>query len=282
MEEEPVFPPDAGASTQNLRAVTDDGAAQPTNRVENEFGGRPMFRDESPAGPTGSTTAEIDLSEIDDDYGGGGRPFPKMLLLVAGFVAILLIGGGGAFLIATSGASDADLAAGEAPETPVALETGDLFPDSIDVAGRSYTLSTTDDTDECQTAAHGGYGGVLTENNCQQIVRATYVNEESSTAVTVGIAAMGSPEEAQAAERAQDLGSAKWFAGLQGEDGSGAERMDVAGGHGSGARWGPYLVFSLAAASDGRVNDSRTEELAEISEGFLDLPLNSLGEIVGE
>ncbi|MUL42397.1 hypothetical protein FZ103_14615 [Streptomonospora sp. PA3] len=93
---------------------------------------------------------------------------------------------------------------------------------------------------------------------------------------------MGSPEEAQAAERAQDLGSAKWFAGLQGEDGSGAERMDVAGGHGSGARWGPYLVFSLAAASDGRVNDSRTEELAEISEGFLDLPLNSLGEIVGE
>ncbi|WP_156001676.1 hypothetical protein [Streptomonospora sp. PA3] len=56
----------------------------------------------------------------------------------------------------------------------------------------------------------------------------------------------------------------------------------MAGGHGSGARWGPYLVFSLAAASDGRVNDSRTEELAEISEGFLDLPLNSLGEIVGE
>ncbi|GAA4951275.1 hypothetical protein GCM10023224_39680 [Streptomonospora halophila] len=286
VEEEPLFPADAGASTQNMNAVADDGATQNVNRVEDDFGGRPMFRDDSSAGPGGHSTAEIDLSDIGDDYdyGGGGRrslPGGNTLLLVAGFVAILLLGGGGAFFIATSGAgSDADLAAGEAPETPTDLETGDLFPESVDVAGESFTLSTTDDTDECQTAAHGDYGEVLTDNNCQQIVRATYVGEDGATAVTVGIAAMGSPEEAQAAEQEQDLGSAQWFAGLKGEEGGGAERMGVAGGHGSGARWGPYLAFSLAAASDGRVNESRADEMAEVSEGFLDVPLNSLGENV--
>ncbi|MDT0303221.1 hypothetical protein [Streptomonospora wellingtoniae] len=283
VDEEPLFPADAGASTQNMNAVADDGATQNVNRVEDDFGGRPMFRDDSRAGAGGHSTAEIDLSDIDDDYGGGRRNLlGGNMLLVAGFVAILLLGGGGAFFIATSGAgSGADLAAGEAPDTPTDLETSDLFPESVEVAGQSFTLSTTDDTDECQTAAHGDYGDVLTGNNCQQIVRATYVGEEDgTTAVTVGIAAMGSPEEAQTAEQEQDLGSAQWFAGLKGEEGSGAERMGVAGGHGSGARWGPYLAFSLAAASDGRVNESRADEMAEVSEDFLDVPLNSLGENV--
>ncbi|MFD0776416.1 hypothetical protein ACFQZ2_20980, partial [Streptomonospora algeriensis] len=284
VEEAPLFPPDAGASTQNMNAVSESDAARSGNRAGDEFGGRPMFREDSPAAPDGRTTAEIDLSEIDDDYGSGGaRSFlpNNMLLLVAGFVAVLVVGGGAAFLVATNGAgSDADLAAGEAPQTPAELETGDLFPDTVDVAENAYSLTTTDDTDECQTAAHGGYGEVLAGNNCVQIVRATYVAEDRSAAVTVGIAAMGSPEEAQAAQREQDLGSAQWFAGLQGEAGSGADRMDIAGGHGSGARWGPYQVFSLAAATDGRVNDERADELAGISEDFLDIPLESLGENV--
>lgn len=282
VEEEPLFPAGAGASTQNMNAVSDE-AAPSANRVGDEFGGRPMFRGDAPSGSGGHTTAEIDLSEIDDGYDSGSRSFlpNNMLLLVAGFVAVLVIGGGAAFLVATSGAgSDADLAAGEAPETPTELETGDLFPDTVDVAGQDYSLTTTDDTDECQTAAHGGYGEVLADNSCVQIVRATYVAEDQSAAVTVGIASLGSPEEAQAAEREQDLGSSQWFAGLQGEDGSGAERMDIAGGHGSGARWGPYQVFSLAATSDGRVNDGRADELAEISENFLGVPLKSLGESV--
>ncbi|GAA4903839.1 hypothetical protein [Streptomonospora salina] len=279
VEDEPLFPADSGASTQNMNAVSGDGAAS-ANRAGDEFGGRPMFRGDSPAGSDGHSTAEIDLSEIDDGYGGRDRSLlpTNTVLLVAGFVAVLALGGGAAFFVATSGAgSDADLAAGEVPDTPADLETGDLFPDTVDVAGQSYSLSTTDDTDECPTAAHGGFGEVLAENSCVQIVRATYVAEDASTAVTVGIAAMGSPEEAQAAEREQDLGSSKWFAGLQGEDGSGAERMDVAGGHGSGARWGPYQVFSLSASSDGRVNDDRADGMAEVSEDFLDVPLESLG-----
>ncbi|MFC6000370.1 hypothetical protein ACFPZ0_02370, partial [Streptomonospora nanhaiensis] len=282
VEEEPLFPADAGAQTQNINAVADEDATQAINKVDDEFGGRPMFRDDAaPRRKGGSTTAEIDLSAIadddDDDYGERSR-MPRVLMMAAGFLVLLLVAGGGAFFLATGGLGGSGGESADAPDTPATLETGDLFPNSVEVAGEPYTLSITDDTDACDTAAHGDYGGVLTDNNCQQIVRATYVNEDQTTAVTVGIAAMGSPDEAQSAQDAQDLGAAQWFAGLQGEEGSGAERMDIAGGHGAGARWGPYLLFSLAAGSDGRVNESRAEQMAEISEGFLEVPLESLGE----
>ncbi|MDA0565834.1 hypothetical protein LG943_16155, partial [Streptomonospora sp. S1-112] len=285
VEEAPLFPADAGAQTQHIGAVADEDATQAINRVEDDFGGRPMFRDEAPPRrKSGPSTAEIDLSAIgdddDDDYGGRSR-LPRTLLMAAGFLVLLLIAGGGAFFLATGGLGGSGGPAAEAPDTPATLETGDLFPNSVDVAGEPYTLSVTDDTDACDTAAHGDYGAVLTDNNCQQVVRATYVNEDQTTAVTVGIAAMGSPDEAQTAQDAQDLETTQWFAGLQGEEGSGAERMDIAGGHGAGARWGPYLLFSLAAGSDGRVNDSRADQMAEVSEGFLEIPLESLGEQSG-
>ncbi|MFC7744002.1 hypothetical protein ACFQXA_28000 [Nocardiopsis composta] len=48
VEEEPYFPDDAGAATQNMAAVGSDDATQAVPRVSDEFGGRPMFRDEAP------------------------------------------------------------------------------------------------------------------------------------------------------------------------------------------------------------------------------------------
>ncbi|WP_236700570.1 hypothetical protein [Allosalinactinospora lopnorensis] len=112
-------------------------------------------------------------------------------------------------------------------------------------------------------------------------MRAAYVNEDKTQAVTVGVAAMASPEDAEQAQDAQDLENAEWFAGLSGEDGSGAERMEFAEGHGSGAQWDRYLVFSLASTSDGRVSEDDRSQLTEISEGFAEVPYEGLDEYVG-
>ena len=60
--------------------------------------------------------------------------------------------------------------------------------------------------------------------------------------------------------------------------GSGAERMDIAGGHAASAVWGRYVVFSLAANADGRTPENEEPELAEISDHFVDVALSPLGE----
>ncbi|MFC4563535.1 hypothetical protein ACFO4E_16840 [Nocardiopsis mangrovi] len=292
VEEAPVFPPDAGAATQNMNAVVDDGATQAIPPVTAEYGGRQMFRDESPRG--GDATAEINLSGMDDytpppgpgrgsDRGsGGGLSTTAKVLMGVGFVVLLVAGGGGAFWVATSGGSGgAGIAGGDAPASPASLESGDLFPGDVEVAGQPYTLAITDDTTDCDTVAHGEYGQVLADNDCRQIVRATYVNEDATRAVTVGIAAMGTPEDAGAALEAQDPGEGEWFAGLAGQEGTGAERMAFAAGHGSGGQWGPYLLYSLAANSDGRAAAGQSDELSELSDDFVEVPMEPLAEQSG-
>jgi hypothetical protein len=287
VEAEPVFPADAGAATQNMNAVVDDGATQAIPPVTDDFGGRQMYRDAPRRSGGDPSTAEIDLSGL-DDYDeppsrrrGGGNG--KKVLIAVGFVALLAVGGGGAFLVATGGggSTDAGLTAEGAPDAPVTLETGGLFPEEVEVGGAPFTLAITDDTGDCDTAAHGDYGQALVDAQCQQIVRATYVNGDGTRAVTVGVAAMAGPEDAATAQDAQDLASGQWFAGLAGQDGSGAERMGYAAGHGTGGQWGPYLVFALAANADGRPAEGQADELADLGDGFVDAVLEPLGEQAG-
>ncbi|MBB6169952.1 hypothetical protein HNR23_000012 [Nocardiopsis mwathae] len=298
--DDPVFPADAGAATQSISAVVDDNATQAIPPVQDDFGGLPMFRDETRrSGATYERTAEIDLSAMDIDgeepagrdrgrrrSGSGSGSGKKGILLGAGFAVLLLLGGGGAFLIASGGGSaDPETGSGggavATPDAPVDLEPGAIFPDEVEVGGVTFTRVITDDTGEdCATAAHGDYGDVLTENDCRQLIRATYVSKEGDRAVTTGVAALPAPDKADAVRQAQDLDSADWFAGLKGNDG-GAERMGFAGGHASGAQWGPYLVFALAANSDGRAPEAADSDLAGLSDGFTGESLSSLSANVG-
>ncbi|TDQ51447.1 hypothetical protein [Actinorugispora endophytica] len=301
----PPVPDDA--ATQAIPPVREEpvGATQAIPPVYDDmFGGRPMFRDEVPPQRADSdSTAEIDLSGYDEydrgqrpgrgggggnrsggSRGRGGRD-SRILLMGAGFAALLVLGGGGAFLLATgggpdsgSGEYDVSLVSDESTD-PDTLKTGEIFAlETIEAGGETFTLLQTDDTEKCETTAHGDYGQVLTENDCRQVVRATYVNEDKTHAVTIGVAAMADSVGAQAATESQDLENTQWFAGLPGQDGSGAERLGIAGGHASGATWGRYMVFSLAATTDGRTPSGDRPELAEISELFIDVALAPLGE----
>ncbi|MFI6577666.1 hypothetical protein ACIBFB_17880 [Nocardiopsis sp. NPDC050513] len=248
---------------------------------------RPLYRDEVP-GDAGADTAQFDLQDF-DDYDGyadqgpspsrrsGGR---TRILLIAGFAALLVLAGGGAFLFARAG-SESDGSSGgggQAPDTPLSAES--LFPETVDIEGAgAFTRVTTDGTEECATAAHGGYGQVLADQDCAQVVRATYLNEDETRAVTVGVAALGTEDQAVTAQEGQDLVGADWFAGLAGEEGTSAERLGYSGGHASSGQWSNFLVFSLAANSDGTNAQEDSEvatELQAIGEGFLDEAFASL------
>ncbi|WP_239648620.1 hypothetical protein [Nocardiopsis chromatogenes] len=284
-------------ATQTIGAVPADGAAAPGAPASSEeFGGRPMFRDESPN--PGGTTAEIDLSEMEDlDPGprGRGRRGAGMrggtaakVLAGVGFLALLGVAGTAAFMLAGSGSTDGGgdggdgggAQAAEAPSDPQQLESGDLFPETLEIGGQEYTLALVDDTDDCATVGRGGYGAALDEAGCRQVIRATYVSDGGETAVTAGVAAMGSPDDAGAALEAQDLQAGDWFAGLKGTDGSGAEGMDTAPGIGSGGQWGPYLLFSYAANADGTPPGDGSD-LEDAAPGFVESTLGSLADQVG-
>ncbi len=285
VREEPVFPPDAMGATQHISAVPPSP------------GGRPLFRDEVPD-DAGVDTAQFDAQGVndydeydgyDDDYqyGDGGtdtRARKRRIMMIAGFAVLLVLAGGGTFLLATSmgsGGANAATVADEADD-PGALDAEALFPESMEVEGQgTFTRVAVEDTEDCAAGAHGDYGQVLADNECRQMVRASYLSEDEGHAVTVGVAAMPTGEEAAAAMEAQDLVATQWFAGLPGEEGSPAERLGHSGGHGSSGQWGRYLLFSLAANSDGTEEGGEGEsatELRAISEGFLQEAHTSLSD----
>ncbi|MFD6953069.1 hypothetical protein A6A08_00440 [Nocardiopsis sp. TSRI0078] len=292
--EEPVFPAEAMGATQHINAVPPDaaGATQHINAVPAAPGrgdDRPLFRDEVP-GDAGVDTAQFDVQSMNDyddydgydDYGhdGGGtdpRARRRLVLMIGGFALLLVVAGGGAFLLASGGGSgegaNAATVANEADD-PGALDPESLFPETMDIEGQgTFTRVAVEDTEDCAAGTHGGYGQVLTENECRQMVRASYLSEDEGHAVTIGVAAMPTSEEASAALDAQDLVGAQWFAGLPGEEGTPAERLGYSGGYGSSGQWGRYLLFSLSANSDGTEESGESEsatELRAISEGFFD------------
>jgi hypothetical protein len=272
------------------------GATQHISAVPSSPADRPLFRDEVPD-DAGVDTAQFDVQGLDDyddydgydgyQYGDDGadrRARKRRVMMIAGFAVLLVLAGGGTFLLATStGAGGAD-AATVADETddPGTLDAESLFPESVDVGEEgTFTRVAVEDTEDCAAGAHGDYGQVLADNECRQMVRASYLSEDEGHAVTVGVAAMPTDEEAAAAMEAQDLVAAQWFAGLPGEEGSPAERLGHSGGHGSGGQWGRYLLFSLAANSDGTEEGGESEsatQLRAISEGFLQEAHASLSE----
>ncbi|MFH8366207.1 hypothetical protein [Streptomyces sp. NPDC018031] len=80
------------------------------------------------------------------------------------------------------------------------LSAGTLFTDGKVVSnGRSYTKGPTGSTDSCASAAQGRLAGVLRENGCRRMFRATYTRD--GMAITVGIAVFDTKAAAEQAKR---------------------------------------------------------------------------------
>lgn len=151
---------------------------------------------------------EPDWAAMADHYDAQAKR-KRVLAIAGGMLAIGLVGGVTAFAwnsakptgsptaspaptgsVAASPSASAAPSASASPQVsePPPLHPDQLFAASLKIAGKPYNRVATDVQTICSKAVGGGLAGVLTENHCRQVLRATYSSGKVS--VTVGVAAL--------------------------------------------------------------------------------------------
>ncbi|WP_433419938.1 hypothetical protein ACQP1V_06880 [Microtetraspora malaysiensis] len=164
---------------------------------------------------------------------------------------------------------------------PGKLTLTETFPDArITLAGRSFKRVKVNVTDSCEQAAAGAFAEALKQRECRRVLRATYVDAKQRYAVTTGIAVLPSKEAALAVDRTKNLSGNLWFCGLNGDTGSGADRVAISGGYAAGMVWGRYIVFSYATYADGHTPTTKEQDLGPVSGAFRDHTAEVIGKRV--
>ncbi|SDH90263.1 hypothetical protein [Nonomuraea jiangxiensis] len=154
---------------------------------------------------------------------------------------------------------------------PQKLSLSEAFPKKkVSAAGTTFTRVKAGLESSCDKAAAGAFADALREQKCSRVLRATYVDSKRRYAVTTGIAVLPTKDAATAADAAKDLSHNVWFRPLPGADGSGGERVHIAGGYAAGLVWGRYIVFSYATHADGHTPEAKEKTLPEVSGAFRD------------
>ncbi len=164
---------------------------------------------------------------------------------------------------------------------PRKLTLAETFPDArITLAGRSFKRVKVSMTDSCEQAAAGTFADALKQQECRRVLRATYVDAKQHYAVTTGIAVLPTKDAALAVDKAKNLSGNLWFRGLNGDTGSGAERVAISGGYAAGMVWGRYIVFSYATYADGHTPGAKEQDLGPVSGAFRDHTAEVIGKRV--
>ncbi|MFD1542496.1 hypothetical protein [Nonomuraea guangzhouensis] len=154
---------------------------------------------------------------------------------------------------------------------PRKMSLSEAFPQKkIEANGAVFSKVKTDMTASCEKAASGPFADALRDQKCSRIVRATYVDSKRRYAVTTGIAVLPTKEAAMSADKAKNLGRNIWFRGLPAAEGTGGERVEIAGGYAAGLVWGRYIVFSYATYADGHTPGTKEKTLDKVSGAFRD------------
>ncbi|MEW9546757.1 hypothetical protein [Nonomuraea sp. NPDC050783] len=154
---------------------------------------------------------------------------------------------------------------------PQKLSLSEAFPKKkVSAAGTTFKRVKAVMETTCGKAATGAFAEALDAQKCTRVLRATYVDGKKRYAVTTGIAVLPTKEAATAADQAKDLAKNVWFRPLPGPEGSGGERVQIAGGYAAGLVWGRYIVFSYATHADGRNPSEKDKTLPKVSGAFRD------------
>ncbi|MEV4011330.1 hypothetical protein AB0J35_12570 [Nonomuraea angiospora] len=154
---------------------------------------------------------------------------------------------------------------------PQKLSLSEAFPKKkVSAAGTTFTRVKAAVETSCDKAATGEFADALKEQKCSRVLRATYVDGKHRYAVTTGIAVLPDKDAAIIADQSKNLSRNVWFRPLPGSDGSGGERVNIAGGYAAGLVWGRYIVFSYATYADGHTPESKEKTLPKVSGAFRD------------
>ena len=247
-----------------------------------------------PPGPGQAYPGADGAPPYDHGAPGGtpGGPGKRRLLLAGGMAAALVVVGAGSFLGVraltsgpdTPGSPAAQRTPSAGPSTPApppdggidsvrtdakAMTPEEAFPAaSVSAGGTTFTQVRATVLDGCKGAAKGGFATALRSAGCERVVGATYVDTDEKYAVTTGIAALPSKDDAARAARAADSRKGAWFAALPAKKGTGADKIDTAGGYAASLNWGRYIVFSYATYSDGHTPGAKDKHLVRLSQEF--------------
>ncbi|MFB9967370.1 hypothetical protein [Sinosporangium siamense] len=160
---------------------------------------------------------------------------------------------------------------------PRKMTVAEVFPSKkLEIGESTFVRIKTDLTNKCGKAAAGPFAKELSRQQCSRVLRATYVDKKQKYAVTTGIAVLPTHEAATAVNDLRNFKNNLWFRALPGKNGSGADRVHIAGGYASGYVWGRYIVFSYATHSDGRTPTDNDKPLGKISSAFRDTTASAL------
>lgn len=149
---------------------------------------------------------------------------------------------------------------------PRPLTLREAFPDRrIALAGRAYRRVAWHLDRNCARAANGDLGAALKKAGCSRVLRATFVDGSKTYAVTTGIVVLPTDDARKKAVKAIDIGHGVWFRPLAARSGTGAEKIEESSGLGTRVEIGRYIVFALAAYSDGHNPSGADKRLTRLS-----------------
>ncbi|MBP2704844.1 hypothetical protein JOL79_13570 [Microbispora sp. RL4-1S] len=248
----------------------------------------------SPSGSSAALPVPLRVERPAAGGGAGGGTVRRVLLAVCSVIVVAAIGTAAYYAYSEDPdqtASNGTSAAGggaPAPAGPQAsvppstvldsertdprkMTPAEAFPETkVTVAGRTYRRVKVEVVGSCGKSATGAFAGALDQQQCRQVLRATYVDGKHDYAVTTGIAVMPTKQAALTVDRAKDLAGNVWFRGMNAPKSTGADRVAISGGYAAGMVWGRYIVFSYATYADGHTPEAKDKSLAPISGGFRD------------
>ncbi|WP_407560584.1 hypothetical protein [Streptomyces sp. 184] len=244
-------------------------------------------------GPPGSGGPAPDWSALADSAAAERRRKRRLLTIVGGALATVVIAGAVAAAVVTTSGGDDDPSSGASdnrisgagsesgkgepsfssvapPPNPrdfIASADKDTAPLTVDsfypnakitVDGHTYERRATHSTDECASGASTKLGKVLTANDCERLLRATFTRD--GTAVTVGVAVFAAEGPAgRAAEQASGNLESLPGAGVPEFCRATACRL-------TSNTLGRYAYFTIAGYSDGKAvttDDRLTKEAVQ-------------------
>ncbi|MDX6738244.1 hypothetical protein [Actinocorallia sp. A-T 12471] len=151
---------------------------------------------------------------------------------------------------------------------PEALTLEEVFPDRrITLEGRTYAVDRKSLNLRCDYAAAGGMSRALIKNDCQMVVRSTFVSGNGRTGVTVGVVAMPSKRVAINVQKAgSPARKGNWFIGLPGKR---TKQIGDSGGFAASTTYGRYILYVYVRHLEGRKPAKADQTYPKLASAFI-------------
>ncbi|GAB2815831.1 hypothetical protein GCM10022221_12150 [Actinocorallia aurea] len=151
---------------------------------------------------------------------------------------------------------------------PEPLTMGEVFPTrKVTLDGRDYALDRKSLNLRCDYAAAGAMAKSLIRNDCQMVVRSTFVSGNGKTGITVGVVAMPTKRVAITVQKGgSPARKGEWFTGLPGKR---TKQLGASGGYAASTTYGRYILYVYVRHLEGRKPAKADLAFAKVATAFI-------------